>query len=92
MKGCYVKFVTKCDVNDARIAFDCVLPGLGMPDAALASIPEPLFFAITDDTVRSRETILQLVLFFLFDVHVVDNIANYIGVLVLIVRSRSCLS
>jgi hypothetical protein len=27
-----------------------VRQGLGMPDAALASIPEPLMFAITDNT------------------------------------------
>uniref|UniRef100_A0A7S4N8N2 Peptidase A1 domain-containing protein n=1 Tax=Guillardia theta TaxID=55529 RepID=A0A7S4N8N2_GUITH len=40
--------ITKCDSADFN-GVDGIL-GLGMPDAALASIPEPLFFAITDDT------------------------------------------
>mmetsp|Transcript_42433 Transcript_42433/g.99624 ORF Transcript_42433/g.99624 Transcript_42433/m.99624 type:complete len:534 (+) Transcript_42433:228-1829(+) len=40
--------ITKCDSADFN-GVDGIL-GLGMPDAALASIPEPLFFAITDNT------------------------------------------
>jgi len=40
--------ITKCDSADFN-GVDGIL-GLGMPDAALASIPEPLMFAITDDT------------------------------------------
>lgn len=40
--------ITKCDSADFN-GVDGIL-GLGMPDAALASIPEPLMFAITDNT------------------------------------------
>ncbi|EKX48507.1 hypothetical protein GUITHDRAFT_105653 [Guillardia theta CCMP2712] len=40
--------ITQCDSQDFN-GIDGIL-GLGMPDAALASIPEPLFFAISDET------------------------------------------
>ena len=40
--------ITRCDSADFN-GVDGIL-GVGMPDAALASIPEPLMFAITDDT------------------------------------------
>jgi hypothetical protein len=40
--------ITKCDSADFN-GVDGIL-GLGMPDAAMASIPEPLLFAITDNT------------------------------------------
>eukprot|EP00286_Rhodomonas_abbreviata_P009094 CAMPEP_0181317614 /NCGR_PEP_ID=MMETSP1101-20121128/16565_1 /TAXON_ID=46948 /ORGANISM="Rhodomonas abbreviata, Strain Caron Lab Isolate" /LENGTH=540 /DNA_ID=CAMNT_0023425025 /DNA_START=192 /DNA_END=1814 /DNA_ORIENTATION=+ len=40
--------ITSCDSSDFN-GIDGIL-GLGMPDAALASIPEPLFFAISDET------------------------------------------
>jgi hypothetical protein len=40
--------ITKCDSSDFN-GIDGIL-GLGMPDAALASIPEPLLFAISDET------------------------------------------
>lgn len=40
--------ITSCDSSDFT-GIDGIL-GLGMPDAALASIPEPLFFAISDET------------------------------------------
>ena len=40
--------ITKCDSSDFN-GIDGIL-GLGMPDAALASIPEPLIFAISDET------------------------------------------
>jgi len=40
--------ITHCDSSDFT-GIDGIL-GLGMPDAALASIPEPLFFALSDET------------------------------------------
>ena len=40
--------ITHCDSSDFN-GIDGIL-GLGMPDAALASIPEPLFFALSDET------------------------------------------
>ena len=40
--------ITKCDSADFN-GVDGIL-GMGMPDAAMASIPEPLLFAITDNT------------------------------------------
>lgn len=40
--------ITKCDSADFN-GVDGIL-GIGMPDAAMASIPEPLLFAITDNT------------------------------------------
>ena len=40
--------ITHCDSSDFN-SIDGIL-GLGMPDAALASIPEPLFFALSDET------------------------------------------
>ena len=40
--------ITRCDSADFN-GVDGIL-GMGMPDAALASIPEPVIFAITDDT------------------------------------------
>ena len=40
--------ITHCDSADFN-GIDGIL-GLGMPDAALASIPEPLFFALSDET------------------------------------------
>ena len=40
--------ITKCDSSDFN-GIDGIL-GLGMPNAALSSIPEPLLFAISDET------------------------------------------
>ena len=40
--------ITHCSSSDFN-GIDGIL-GLGMPDAALASIPEPLFFALSDET------------------------------------------
>jgi hypothetical protein len=40
--------ITHCDSADLN-GIDGIL-GLGMPDAALASIPEPLLFALSDET------------------------------------------